>query len=143
MKYLRESIIVVAASVLGISSSVAEDKVEDVLICATQESHACVLYEGCSELNPKEINGVDFMKINLKTMELTGRRYDGGYGTVKIDKKTLLPKLLLLQGVNAEPEELEDGLAFSIAIHVDTGRMAAAVSTTETVYSMMGSCHAL
>ena len=62
---------------------------------------------------------------------------------VKIDKKTLLPKLLLLQGVNAEPEELEDGLAFSIAIHVDTGRMAAAVSTTETVYSMMGSCHAL
>ena len=40
MKYLRESIIVVAASVLGISSSVAEDKVEDVLgmdiiVCTT------------------------------------------------------------------------------------------------------------
>lgn len=143
MKYLRESIIVVAASSLGMSASVAEDKVEDVLICATQESHACVLYEGCSELKPKEVNGVDFMKINLKTMELTGRRYDGSYGTVKIDKKTLLPELLLLQGVNADPKELEDGLAFSIAIHVDNGRMAGAVTTTETVYSIMGACHAL
>jgi hypothetical protein len=143
MKYLKASMIVVAAAVLGISPTIAEDDVEDVLVCATQGIHACALHEGCSELNPKDINGVDFMKVNLKTMELTGRRYDGSYGTVKIDKKTLLPKLLLLQGVNPEPQELEDGLAFSLAIHVDTGRMAGSVTTTETVYAIMGACHAL
>ena len=60
-----------------------------------------------------------------------------------MDKKTRLPRLLLLQGGNAEPAELEDGLAYSLAIHVDTGRMAASVSTTETVYSLLGTCHAL
>lgn len=143
MNYLKASVIVVAASILGISSTLAEDKVEEEIICATQDLHACVLYEGCSELKPQEVNGLDFMKIDLKKMELTGRRYDGSYGTVKIDKKTLLPKLLLLQGVNAEPTELEDGLAFSMAIHVDTGRMAGSVTTTETVYSILGTCHAL
>ena len=83
------------------------------------------------------------MRVDLKQMELSGRRYDGTVGKVKIDKKTELPRLLLLQGVKAEPDELKDGLAYNLAIHVETGRMAASVASTETVYSMLGNCHAL
>lgn len=143
MDSLRASVITAVAAALALSSAAAKDDVKDVVICAVSEIHACALYEGCRELQPKEINAPDFLKIDLKKMELTGRRYDGSYGTLKIDKKTLLPKLMLLQGLKPEPEELQDGLAYSMAVHVDTGRMAASVSTTETVYSLLGSCHAL
>jgi hypothetical protein len=143
MNYRNASILVVAVSAMGLTTAVAEDGVKEVLVCATQEIHVCALHEPCSQLNPKEINAPDFLKIDLKNMEITGRRYDGTYGALAVDKKTLLPKLLLLQGVNAEPEELKDGLAYSVAIHVDTGRMAASVTTTETVYSLVGACHAL
>ncbi len=143
MKYARPTIALIAASLLGISSGWAEDEIKDTVICATQEIHVCALYAGCARVMPPEINAPDFIKIDLKEMKLAARRYDGSYGTLKIDKKTQLPKLLLLQGVNSEPEELKDGLAFSIAIQVDTGRMAGSATTTETVYSFLGTCHAL
>jgi hypothetical protein len=143
MKYASSFVALIAASQLGVTSAWAKDDVDETVICATQEIHVCVLYEGCSQVKPPQINAPDFIKIDLKKMELTGRRYDGTYGTLKIDKKTLLPKLLLLEGVNPEPDELKDGLAFSVAIDVGTGRMAGSVTTTETVYSFLGACHAL
>ena len=143
MTYTRLLVIVAVASLLGIPAAGAKDEVNDVVICAVTEIHACALHEGCNELNPKDVNAIDFMRIDLKGMELSGRRYDGTIGKVKIDKKTELPKLLLLQGTKAEPDELEDGLAYSMAIHVDTGRLAASVASTETVYSILGNCHAL
>lgn len=145
MDYLKASIFAIAACVLGVSAAIAADetKVEELIVCAVTEIHACELYQGCRELKPSETNAPDFMKINLKDMELTGRRYDGTYATLKIATKTRLPKLLLLQGINAEPDELKDGLAYNMAIQVDTGRMAASVTSTETVYSLLGTCHAL
>lgn len=145
MGYLKAFTIAIAASVLSFSAAIGanETKLKDVIICAVTEMHACELYQGCRELKPNETNAPDFMKINLKDMELTGRRYDGTYATLKIGSKTRLPKLLLLQGINGEPEELQDGLAYNMAIQVDTGRMAASVASTETVYSLLGTCHAL
>jgi hypothetical protein len=143
MYYMKAIAITAVASVLGTSVAVAKDEVKDVVICAVTEIHACALHEGCKELNPKDVNAIDFMRVDLKGMELSGRRYDGTIGKVKIDKKTKLPELLLLQGIKAEPDELKDGLAYSMAIHVDTGRMAASVASTETVYSILGNCHAL
>jgi len=143
MNHARTCIAIVAASLLTGSAAWAKDDVNETIICAIQEIHVCVLYEGCTEVKPPQINAPDFLKVDLKTMELTGRRYDGTYGTLKIANKTLLPKLLLLEGVNPTPEELTDGMAFSVAIHVDTGRMAGAVTTTESVYSFLGACHAL
>ena len=145
MGYLKASVFAIAATVVGVSTAIAADetKVNEMIVCAVTEIHACELYQGCRELKPSETNAPDFMKINLKKMELTGRRYDGTYATLQIASKTRLPKLLLLQGINAEPEELADGLAYNMAIHVDTGRMAASVASTETVYSLLGTCHAL
>ena len=143
MTYTKQLVITAVASLLGIPAAVAKDEVKDVVICAVTEMHACVLHEGCKELNPKDVNAIDFMRIDLKEMEISGRRYDGSIGNVKVDKKTKLPKLLLLQGVKAEPDELQDGLAYNLAIHVDTGRLAASVASTETVYSILGNCHAL
>lgn len=143
MKYASTSIALVAASLLTVSTAQAKEDMAESIICAVQEIHVCVLYEGCTQVKPPQINAPDFIKVDLKNMELTGRRYDGSYGTLKIDKKTSLPKLLLLEGVNPEPEELTDGMAYSVAIHVDTGRMAGAVTTTESVYSFLGACHAL
>ncbi len=143
MNYLKSLVITAFASSLGMSVATAEDDIKDVVICAVTEIHACALHEGCKELNPKDVNAIDFMRVDLKTMELSGRRYDGTIGRVKIENKTSLPKLLLLQGTKAEPDELKDGLAYSMAIHVETGRLAASVASTETVYSMLGNCHAL
>ena len=136
-------LVAAVASLLATQPAGAEENIKDVVICAVTEIHACVLHEGCSELNPKTVNAIDFMRIDLKEMEVSGRRHDGSIGTVKIEKQSRLPKLLLLQGTKAEPTELEDGLAYSMAIHVDTGRLAASVVSTETAYSMLGNCHAL
>ena len=143
MDYLRTAVVVAATLLIGMSTAHSKDELPDAVICAVTEIHACALHEGCVELNPSEINAPDFLKLDLKEKEVTGRRYDGSYGTLKMDKMTKLEKLLLIQGINADPEELEDGLAYSIAVHVETGRMAASVSSTETVYSVLGNCHAL
>ena len=143
MTYTKTVVIAAFASLLSAPVAGAKEDIKDVVICAVTEIHVCALHEGCKELNPKEVNSIDFMRIDLKNMELSGRRFDGTIGKVAIEKKTQLPKLLLLQGTKAEPDELEDGLAYSLAIHVETGRLAASVSSTETVYSMLGNCHAL
>lgn len=143
MKKVSTTFALIAASLLATPPVWGEEELDETFVCATQEIHVCILYEGCREVKPPEINAPDLIKIDLKKMELTGRRYDGSYGTLKIDKKTLLPNLLLLEGVNPDSESLPDGAAYSVAVHVHTGRMAGAVTTTETVYSFMGACHAL
>ena len=139
----------VAAVVLALTgaAAMAEDapvaKIKDPFVCVTQETHVCTLYDGCRALHPIEMNTPDFWRFDLKQKEITARRHDGTYGTVKVDSYERTPNMLMLQGVEETTENFPEGVAWSVAVHTETGRMAISASVHAEVISMLGSCHSL
>jgi hypothetical protein len=121
----------------------APQKIKDPFVCVTHQFHVCTLYEGCRDLHPIEMNAPDFWKFDLQKKEITARRHDGTYGTVKIDSWKRLPDMLMLQGVVDQSENFPEGAAWSVAVHTQTGRASISVSAHAEVVTMLGSCHSL
>jgi hypothetical protein len=134
----------IALTMLFATSAVtADDKLANEAVCATVQVHACVLYEPCEELHPGAMNTPDIFRVDLDDEEITARRTDGTYSTVKIESRTETDTLVILQGIQAVSERLQAGAGWTMAISRTTGRMALSVATDETSYSLLGNCQAL
>ena len=145
MKYtnLAGLALVLAAPAAVPAQDTAAQKIKDPFVCVTQESHVCTLYEGCRTLHPVEMNTPDFWRFDLDKKEITARRHDGSYGTIRIASEKRLPKMLMLQGVMESSDNFPEGVAWSIGVHTDTGRMSISASVHAEVIAMLGSCHSL
>ena len=130
-----------ALSMLPAAAS-AED-MNDTFVCVTQDLHVCKVHEECRTLHPVEMNAVDFWKFDLKEKKITARRYDGSYVNGKIASSTSLKQMILLQGTSDTSENFPEGIAWSVGVHKQTGRMSVSVSAHEEVVAVLGSCHAL
>jgi hypothetical protein len=145
MKYSK---LVLLALVLAVPGTLhAQDdelrEIKDPFVCVTQETHVCTLYEGCRVLHPVEMNTPDFWRFDLDEKEITARRHDGSYGTIKIASHRRLAKMLMLQGIIESSDNFPEGVAWSVGVHTETGRMSISVSVHAEVIAMLGSCHSL
>ena len=131
-----------ALGALGPAAAGAQE-IRDTFICVTQDLNVCKLHEGCRGLNPIEMNAPDFWKIELKEKRLTVRTNDGAYDTGTIQSEQRLGDMILVQGVEKEPDNFDEPLVWSMAVNAFTGRMSVAVSAHEEVVALLGSCHAL
>ena len=80
---------------------------------------------------------------HLKKNENAGRRHDGTYGTFKVLEQRKTDRLILLQGMQEDEEDKDDAAAWSVTLHIETGRMSIAVSGEEAAYALFGNCHEL
>lgn len=119
------------------------EEISDTFVCVTQDLNVCKVHEGCTEMNPIEVNAPDFWKIELKKKRITVRTYDGAYDTAEIGSERRLGDMILVQGIEEQPDNFEEPLAWSMSVHAITGRMSVSVSAHEEVVSVLGTCHAL
>ncbi len=141
---MRRTSITLVAVLLGLLSlQVSAKDYEHDIICAVVDVNICGYEEACADVKPSTINAPDFLKIDLKKNEIVGRRHDGSYGTFKVLKQMKTDKLILLQGMQEDEEDKDDAAAWSVTLHIQTGRMAIAVSGEEAAYALFGNCHEL
>jgi hypothetical protein len=141
---MRITSITLVAALLGFVAmpAMAKDSDSD-LICAVVNVYVCGYEEPCERVNPSAINAPDFLKIDLKKKEITGRRHDGSYGTFKIINQMKTPKLILLQGMQENDDDKDDAAAWSMTLHIDSGHMSVAVSGEDSAYTLFGNCQTL
>ena len=141
---MRKTGITIVAVLLGLLSlQVSAKDYEHDIICAVVDVHICGYEETCADVKPSTINAPDFLKIDLKKNEIVGRRHDGSYGTFKVLEQMKTDRLILLQGMQEDEEDKDDAAAWSVTLHIETGRMSIAVSGEEAAYALFGNCHEL
>ena len=141
---MRITSVTLVAALLGFAAmpTMAKDSDSD-LVCAVVDVYVCGYEEPCERSNPSVINAPDFLKIDLKKKEIVGRRHDGSYGTFKVLNQVQTPTLILLQGMQEDDADEDDAVAWSMTMHIESGRMSAAISGEQSAYSLFGNCHTL
>jgi hypothetical protein len=141
---MRITSITLVAALLGFVAmpTMAKDSDSD-LICAVVDVYVCGYEEPCAKANPSAINAPDFLKIDLKKNEIVGKRHDGSYGTFTVLKQVQTSELILLQGMQEDDADEDDAAAWSMTLHIESGRMSAAVSGDRAAYTLFGNCHTL
>ena len=141
---MRKTSITIVAVLLGLLSlQVSAKDYEHDIICAVVDVNICGYEAPCADVKPSTINAPDFLKIDLKKNEIVGRRHDGSYGTFKVLEQMKTDRLILLQGMQEDEEDKDDAAAWSVTLHIATGRMSIAVSGEEAAYALFGNCHEL
>jgi hypothetical protein len=141
---MRITSITLVAALLGFVAmpTMAKDSDSD-LICAVVDVYVCGYEEPCAKANPSAINAPDFLKIDLKKNEIVGKRHDGSYGSFTVLKQVQTSELILLQGMQEDDADEDDAAAWSMTLHIESGRMSAAVSGDRAAYTLFGNCHTL
>ena len=140
---MKRTMLSLLACGLALPGATLAVEIRDTFVCVTQDIHVCKIFEGCTELQPIEVNAPNFWKIELKKKQLTVRTHDGAYDTTEIEQHKRVGDMILIQSFEEEPDNFEEALARSVAVNAMTGRMSASVSAHEEVVSLLGTCHAL
>ena len=141
---MRITSVTLVAALIGFVAmpTMAKDSDSD-LVCAVVDVYVCGYEEPCARANPSVINAPDFLKIDLKKKEIVGRRHDGSYGTFKVLNQVQTSALILLQGMQEDDADDDDAAAWSMTLHIESGRMSAAISGEQSAYTLFGNCHTL
>jgi hypothetical protein len=98
------------------------------LICAPVEAMDCVSGEGCEKGIPDDVGAPAFMRIDFARKVIIGPKRSSPISAMEKD-----PHQILLQGT-------ELGLAWSMAINTENGKMVTTFSSRDGAYVLFGSC---
>lgn len=105
----------------------------DKMLCATAQAHICFETGECYAATPWELSVPDFVVIDLTKGAISTTRASGLNRSTGFSKLDRTEGLVYLQGI-------EDGRAFSITIHEETGRLTAAISRDGMAVTVFGAC---
>ena len=98
------------------------------LICAPVEAMDCISGGGCEKGIPDDVGAPAFMRIDFAKKAIIGPKRTSPINAMEKD-----PQQILLQGT-------ELGLAWSMALNADNGKMVATFSSRDGAYVLFGSC---
>ena len=107
------------------------------LLCATQYVSQCDAGADCVNVFPESVNIPDFFVVNTK---------DKVIGTINSDRTTPVERVehldgkLVLQGADDGVEDVRDGLAWSMSISEDTGKMVLSAAGDGFAMVVFGAC---
>ena len=110
------------------------------LICAPQLVIECGPEGECQQQIAANVNLPSFFNIDFSAKELTGVTESENKRTSKIKTMEILDSKLFLQGADDGIEGVRDGLAWSIAIAQDTGRLVFSASGDSEAFVVFGAC---
>lgn len=128
-----------AACLLASASVLADDFDKSIpILCAISDYHECTI-EGCESVTASSINAPTFFRLNAgkKTLQTITE----GKGRVsRIDEVEVIDGKVLAAGVEDGSERAVDGVAYSIAITVDTGNLVFSAVTDDHAFTAFGAC---
>jgi len=98
------------------------------LICAPVEAMECHTGEGCEKGIPDDIGAPAFMRIDFTKKVIVGPKRTSPIRAMEKDDKQIL-----LQGT-------ELGLAWSMALNVENGKMVSTFSSRDGAFVLFGAC---
>lgn len=129
------------ALVLGASSAHAVNFASgQPLLCAVQSVSECVAGAACEQLMPYEINMPDFFLIDPANRLLIGSPAGGVQRKTPIEYSERLDGRLILQGADDGSKSVRDGLAWSMAIDEQTGKLIVSAAGDGFVLAGFGAC---
>ena len=98
------------------------------LICAPVEAMECYAGEGCEKGIPDDVGAPPFMRIDFSRKVIVGPKRTSPIRAMEKDDKQIL-----LQGT-------ELGLAWSMALNVENGKMVNTFSSRDGAFVLFGAC---
>ena len=112
------------------------------LLCAPQSVVECGPDGSCQQVSPTSVNLPDFFQIDFKNKMITRLSASEKHQGSKIDRMEVLDSKLILQGADDGVEGVRDGLAWSMAIAQDTGKLVASAAGESEAFVIFGACTA-
>jgi hypothetical protein len=114
------------------------------LLCSTATLSECIPGGICEQVTSEEVNAPDFLRINVKkktiTVDAAGQQ---DRPPTKIKSSSTIDEKLFLQGSDDGVEGVRDGLAWSVAIDQNSGKMVLTASGDAVGFVIFGACTTL
>ena len=128
MKNLMNMSLAAWTLALGTTAMAGDFDGSKPLICAPVEALDCVSGMGCEKGIPDDVGAPAFMRIDFAKKTIVGPKHSSPITTMAKDKRQLL-----MQGT-------ELGLAWSMALDSEDGKMVTTFSSRDGAYVLFGSC---
>ena len=110
------------------------------LLCSTATLSECIPGGVCEQVTADSINAPDFLRIDVKKEAVTVVGAGQDRTPSKIQSAATIDGKLFLQGADDGVEGIRDGLAWSVAIDENTGKMVLTASGDEVGFVIFGAC---
>ena len=110
------------------------------LLCAPQSAVECGPDGSCQQVSPNSVNLPDFFQIDFKAKMISRVVGSENQKGSKIDRMEVLDSKLVLQGADDGVEDVRDGLAWSMTIAQDTGKLVASAAGDNEAFVIFGAC---
>ena len=110
------------------------------LLCAPQLVIECGPEGKCEQAMAASVNLPSFFSVDFSAMELAGVTASENERTSKIKSMEILDSKLFLQGADDGVKGVRDGLAWSISIAQDSGRLVFSASGENEAFVIYGAC---
>ena len=110
------------------------------LLCAPQVAIECGPDGTCEQAMAASVNLPSFFQVDFSKKELTSIGELENKRTSKIKSMEFLDNKLFLQGADDGIKNVRDGLAWSMSISQDTGRLVISASGENEAFVIFGAC---
>jgi hypothetical protein len=110
------------------------------LLCAPQVAIECGPDGNCEQAMAASVNLPNFFMIDFSAKELSAVTESENKRTSKIKSMEFLDNKLFLQGADDGIKDVRDGLAWSMSISQDTGRLVMSASGGNEAFVIFGAC---
>jgi hypothetical protein len=110
------------------------------LICATRSAMECTENDGCQRVSLEDNNVPAFIDVDVAAKMIKDRGNGQSERSSSIAAMKQIDGKLFLQGAEDGRDGVRDGLAWSIAIQDDNGRMVLTASGGDVGFVVFGAC---
>ena len=128
MKYMMHMPLVALVWAFSATAMAGDFDGSKPLICAPVEAMDCISGGGCEQGIPDDFGAPAFMRIDFAKKAIIGPKRSSPINAMEKDERQIL-----MQGT-------ELGLAWSMALNTENGKMIATFSSRDGAYVLFGSC---
>ena len=138
--YFRIIFLAVCVFFLPLTSHAGTFDGSQKLLCAPQLAIECGPDGKCQQAMAASVNLPNFFMIDFSKKELTSIGELENKRTSKIKSMEFLDNKLFLQGADDGIKNVRDGLAWSMSISQDTGRLVISAAGGNEAFVVFGAC---
>ncbi len=109
------------------------------ILCASTDVMECELGEECRRVRPESVDAPQFIRIDAKANKISATTQNDTRVS-NIATATELDGKLIMQGVEDGLPDVRDGVAWSLAIMQDSGKMVLTGSSDNVGFVIFGAC---
>lgn len=136
---MKRLLLTFVATSLGLAANAADIDGKASLICANVELYECVSGRDCQAVTAQSIEASNLLKVDFRKKQVSGVGPAASRPATAIETRETAGGRIYLQGVDTDAES-GDGLAWTMVIDQESGRMSLTAAGDDVVFNVFGSC---